>query len=71
MIPDGNDLQAIAHFINDKYKCGFALIVFEFGGGPKISNYISNGQRKDMIDALKETIARLESKQDFITPNNN
>ena len=43
---------------------GFALIVFEFNK-PGISNYISSGQRLDMIKALKETVERLEKNQDI------
>lgn len=49
---------------------GFALFVFEFHK-PGMANYISNAQRSDMIQALKETIARLEGGQDFKTPEEN
>ena len=45
-------------------KKGFALIVFEFGQ-PGISNYISNGDRADMIKTLRETADRLEKNQDM------
>lgn len=43
---------------------GFVLIVFEFFK-PGISNYISNGQRSDIIKALRETADRLEAKEDI------
>ena len=43
---------------------GFAIIVFEFNK-PGISNYVSNGQRADMIQALRETADRLEKRQDI------
>lgn len=49
---------------------GFALLVYEFNN-PGIANYISNGQRQDMIKAMKETIERLESNKDFTTPESN
>lgn len=70
-IPDAIEMQTLARFL-DEYMggCGFALIVFEFGG-PCMTNYISNGKREDMIKALKETVERLEKKQDFMTPNKN
>jgi len=45
-------------------KMGFCLIVFEFNK-PGISNYISNAQRLNMIEALKETVDRLEKNQDI------
>lgn len=58
--------------INEKLPAGFgfALIVFPFCG-PGISNYISSGQRNDMIKALRETADRIETNQDFKTPNAN
>ena len=49
---------------------GFALIVFPFLR-PGISNYISTAERISMIQALKETIVRLESNSDFKTPEEN
>lgn len=49
---------------------GFALLVFRFEK-PGMSNYLSNAQREDMIKSLKETVARLEGKQDFPTPETN
>lgn len=50
----------------------FVLIVFEVGERKgKGGNYISNAERSNMIDALKETVYRLENKQDFTTPEPN
>ncbi len=49
---------------------GFAVLVFPHGQGG-ISNYVSNSNREDMIQALRETADRLEGKQDFPTPNEN
>lgn len=51
-------------------KLGFVLLVAEFG---KIDdgrvNYISNGERDDMIAMLKEYLARLEGRA-FDNPKN-
>lgn len=51
---------------------GFALITFPLNGkGNELVNYISNGQREDMIKALKDLLHRWESGTDYMTPNNN
>lgn len=44
-------------------KNGFALLVFPFDGpdGHR-TNYVSNGQREDIIVALKEIVARFEGQ---------
>lgn len=42
---------------------GFALIIFELNA-PGTSIYISNGQRADMITALREAANRLDLRQD-------
>lgn len=44
---------------------GFVLLVFPFGGpeGAR-TNYISNADRKDMLVALKEIVARFEGQAD-------
>lgn len=59
--------KALEDFLDEKLpgpKKGFALIIFEFNE-PGISNYISNAERKDMIQALSETAERLERNQDI------
>ena len=69
---DGQKMRDIAAMIDKELKgLGFALITFEMGDGPRMSNYISNAQREGMIEALDETVKRLKSKQDFKTPNLN
>lgn len=66
-------MDALGGAIDDvlKEKChkrmGFALFVFEFNE-PGITNYISNAERESMIEALKETIERLENNEDIPTP---
>jgi len=64
------DLKEIATKISNELeliydkKMGFALLVFEFFDAG-IGDYVSNAERKDMIDALRETADRLERKQDI------
>jgi len=51
--------------LEKKFKgFGCCLLIFEFDK-PGISNYISNAERKSMIQALRETADRLENNQDF------
>lgn len=45
-------------------RIGFALILFEFNE-PGAATYLSNAYRADMIEALKETVKRLENKEDI------
>jgi hypothetical protein len=48
---------------DEKGTIGFALLVFPFGGPEgQRTNWVSNGQRKDMLVALKEIIARFEGQ---------
>lgn len=46
-----------------KPKLGFILLVAEFGkiDGGRV-NYISNGQRADMLAMLREYLARIEGR---------
>ena len=47
----------------DQRKVGFALLMFPFGEVPDNRiNYISNGDRRDMLAALKELVARFEGR---------
>jgi hypothetical protein len=41
---------------------GFALLVFDFGAGGNLA-WISNGERPDMVNALKEFIVNVELEQ--------
>jgi len=44
-------------------KVGFALLVYEFGGADASRmNYIGNGERSDVLIALKELVARWEGR---------
>lgn len=46
------------------HRLGFALLVFEFEK-PGIGSYISNAERKTMIQSLRETANKLELGQDM------
>ena len=50
---------------NGEKENGFVLLIFPFGGpeGQRV-NYISNGQRADILSTLKEVIARFEGQPD-------
>lgn len=71
---DGHAMRLLAELISSAAPgLGFALITFELNVDPnnKLVNYISNGQREDMIHALKELLDRWEAGTDYMTPNNN
>jgi len=45
---------------------GFVLLVFPFGDGKRDRiNYISNGNRDDIVIALKEIVARFEGQPEM------
>jgi hypothetical protein len=52
--------RALAKEIPASQGYGFALIVFNLGPGGHCT-YTSNGQRQDMVAALKELLAHLET----------
>lgn len=65
-----NVYQRLAKTIDDTlseepgtHNTGFCLLVFGFHQ-PGIANYVSNAEREDMIEALRETADRLERKED-------
>lgn len=44
-------------------KTGFVLLVFNFGDGPgRRANYISNAERDDVLDLLRQQIKRFEAQ---------
>lgn len=49
---------------------GFALLVFEFHK-PGMGNYVSNANRKEMIECLEETAERFRKDQISQTPEEN
>lgn len=58
-------MRAIAGAIDEALPDGFifALLIFP-DSNPQIANYISNGNRADLIKALKEGAERLEREED-------
>ena len=58
--------SALDDVLNEKGKPkqnGFVLLVFPFDGPEgQRTNYVSNGQRQDVVAALKEVIARFEGQ---------
>ncbi len=71
---DGNGMRLLAKLISSVIgDLGFCLITFELGEkrNNELMNYISNGQREDMIQALKELVETLENGTDFMTPDDN
>lgn len=63
-------MRAIAKALDELFNpdhlnktIGFALLVFPYGCPPDArTNYISNGCREDMLNMMKEFIARAEGK---------
>lgn len=49
-------------------KMGFALFMFTFGDKPEAGDYVSNGQKPDMIKFMREIADRLEKNKDIGTP---
>lgn len=66
--------QAMLRDIGDALKkfmptgIGFFLCIFQFGDTTGRANYISTGQRQDMVKMLRETADRLEKRQDEGSP---
>ena len=60
-------LDALAKSVEDALiliygeKMGFALFMFPFNGEGGAGDYVSNGNRKDMIKFLRETADRIET----------
>jgi len=58
-----NKMQEIAKSISNQLPegMGFALLTFEFGNKPnRRLNYVSNGNREDIVRAMKEWIDKTE-----------
>lgn len=60
--------MALDHMLNepDNKKWGFALLVYPFNGGAapdrQRMNYVGNGNRDDVLKAMKEIVARWEGR---------
>ena len=68
-------MQELARNIQKKLgkEMGFALLAFDFGDGGRM-NYVSNGEREDVVEAMKEFIKKTDGnwgthRLDFETVN--
>jgi len=55
-------IRALENFLQNKFgvRMGLTLFLFELNKEPSSVAYISNAQRADMIETIKEWIARQE-----------
>ena len=55
--------QVLDEALEEAYgrKMGFSLVVFPFGYGPRVADYVSNGERNDVIAVLREKADALEA----------
>ena len=66
------EMNTLAHVLDEhfndveqpKHTC-FVLLVTEFNNMAGRVNYISNGQRKDIVVMLKEVLARFEGQPEM------
>lgn len=66
MALSGIEMQALGKKLKEvlpKGK-GFSLIVFDFGDGLREFQYISNGQREDMITSLDALLTKWKNQRD-------
>jgi hypothetical protein len=49
----------------DERRVAFVLLITEFGNMSGRVNYISNGERKDIVVMLKEILARFEGQPEM------
>lgn len=72
-LPTGAIMRKSLKKAKSVLPCGWGatLLVYPFNGQSGIANYISDAEREDMINYLRETADRLEGKKDFPTPEAN
>lgn len=71
-LPNGRKMRELAEMIAAKIPgLGFQILVFTFGEEQRQANYISNAERKVMIEALEEFINVIKSGGDWETPDSN
>jgi len=62
-------MRDIGHAVKERIPEGFGffVLVFPFDGPDKgRANYISNGQRQDVINAMKEFLIRCGAAEDWM-----
>jgi hypothetical protein len=59
--------KTLEEILTDLYgkKMGFALFMFPFNEEGPAGDYVSNGQREDMIKFMRELADRLEAGKDI------
>lgn len=58
--------DAVDEILKEMVGPGFVLTILVYPENkPGIANYISTGQREDMIKALRETADRIEANEDI------
>ena len=64
---DKENLNLLANMVNNALldNMGFCLMVFPFGSEKGRLQYISNGNREDVVKALKEWIAIVDNDEKF------
>jgi len=56
-------MNELGHLLSAAFEgCGFCLLVFPLNDAPGRMNYICNADRKDMLVAMKEFIAKNEGR---------
>lgn len=71
-VPSGHDtrdrMQDIAHAVDERIPegFGFMVLVFPFGADDGRANYVSSGQRADVIRAMKEFIIKAGAGEDWM-----
>ena len=61
-------MQDIAHAVNERIPdgYGFMVLVFPFGGKDGRANYVSNGRREDVVNAMKEWLIKAGHAEDWM-----
>ena len=64
---DKENLNLLANMVDNALpdNMGFCLMVFPFGGKGGRLQYISNGNREDVVKALKEWITTVDTDEKF------
>lgn len=64
---DKENLNLLANMVDNALpdNMGFCLMVFPFGSEGGRLQYISNGNREDVVKALKEWIAAVDTDEKF------
>lgn len=61
-------MQDIAHAVNERLPdgYGFMVLVFPFNSSEGRANYVSNGKREDVVNAMKEWLIKAGHDEDWM-----